>query len=323
MAFVQILKPGLLTTVQDLGRTDYKIFGVSESGAMDPLSLRLANLLVGNDEGTAGLEATLIGPKLRFEASALIAVTGGDLSPTLNNQPVSMWKALKVDEGDELSFGQCIDGCRSYIAFAGGVQVPQVMGSRSTYIRGHYGGFEGRALKTGDRIPIGIPQLPSDQLYGRKLRFDHIPDYREEKPIRFILGPHEDAFTPESIHRFVTTSYTVLNESDRMGYRMTGEALEHIQGADIISDFVTVGTIQVPGSGQPIVHMADCGTSGGYTKLGVIIGVDRPYIAQKKPGDTLYFEQTDVPSAQTLWREQEQRLSSVRLSNALIARKSS
>lgn len=316
------MKPGLLTTVQDLGRPNYRIFGVSVCGAMDPLSLRLANLLVGNDEAEATLEVTLIGPKLKFESDGVIAITGGNLTPSLNNKATSMWKALKVKKGDELSFGNCIYGCRSYIAFTGGIDVPKVMDSRSTYVRGNYGGVQGRALKTGDRLPIGKSQFDLREIYGRKLRFDHIPDFETNRSIRFILGPHDNAFTKESINNFVTTSYTVSNESDRMGFRLSGKTLQHIHGADIISDFITVGTIQVPGNGQPIIHMADCGTSGGYTKLGVIIGVDIPYIAQKKPGDQIVFKEAEMSFAQEQWKKQEQLIASLRLSNALVAKKS-
>jgi antagonist of KipI len=231
-------------------------------------------------------------------------------------------ESSKSKKNDELSFGKCIYGCRSYIAFAGGIDVPKVMGSRSTFVRGNSGGVEGRALKTGDRLPIGKSQLDTSELYGRKLRFDNIPDFKTNRSIRFIVGPHDYAFTKESIYNFVTTTYTLSNEADRMGYRLSGKTLQHVHGADIISDFITVGTIQVPGNGQPIIHMADCGTSGGYTKLGVIIGVDIPYIAQKKPGDQIVFEKTEISFAQERWKKQEQLISSLRISNALVAKKS-
>jgi antagonist of KipI len=321
MEFVNVVKPGLLTTVQDLGRHSYRTFGVSSCGAMDPLSLRLANILVGNNEGEAALEVTLFGLELRFNAEGVIAITGGNLSPNINGKPVSMWKALRVRKDDYLRFGSCIDGCRAYISFAGGIEVPKVMGSRSTFVRGNYGGNEGRALKAGDCLPIGSSPFYLDDLYGRRLRPDDIPDFKKQRLIRFILGPHDKAFTNESLETFMTTPYMVSNESDRMGYRLQGARLEHVAGADIISDFITVGTIQVPGSGQPIIHMADCGTSGGYTKIGVIASVDISYMAQRKPGDQTAFEAVEIKDAQAQLKKQEQFISKLHLSNAMIPRR--
>jgi antagonist of KipI len=321
MEFVDVIKPGLFTTVQDLGRHPYQVFGVSTCGAMDPLSLRLANILVGNEDGDAALEVTLLGPKLRFTTDGLIAITGGDLSPCINGQPVTMWKAIRVHEGDELSFGVCKIGCRTYIAFAGGISVPKVMGSRSTFIRGNYGGIEGRALKSGDAIPLGESRYDIDDLSGRKLPPEFIPDFQQNRPVQFILGPQDDAFTEEAIANFTSHPYTVSNESDRMGYRLQGLILKHTTGADIISDFITVGSIQVPANGQPIVLMADCQMSGGYTKIGVIIGVDIPYMAQKKPGDSIHFQAVEVSDAQEQWKREEQIISSIRFSNDLIPMK--
>lgn len=318
MEFVNVIKPGLFSTIQDLGRSGYRMYGVSVCGAMDSLSLRLANLLVGNAEGEAALEVTLTGPTLEFEADGVIAITGGDLSPMLNQSPVPMWKAVKVKAGDRLQFGQCKVGCRSYIAFSGGIAVPKVMNSRSTFVRGGYGGMEGRPLKAGDRLPLGTPRIASKRVVGRRLPPELIPDFEQERSVRFILGPHDRAFTSQSVEQFLNSKYTVSNEADRMGYRLEGPKLEHVAGADIISDYISIGTIQVPGSGLPIIHMADCGVSGGYTKLGVVIGVDIPYIAQKKPGDTLQFEPIDMHTAQREWQAQEQLISAIKLNNALL-----
>jgi antagonist of KipI len=323
MEFVKVIKPGLLTTVQDLGRSAYRVYGVSKSGAMDTLSFRLANLLVGNKEGDAALEVTLIGPKLKFEADGIIAITGGNLSPKLNGEAMTMWKAVSVCKNDVLCFGENRAGCRAYISFAGGIQVPKVMGSRSTFLRGNYGGLEGRALKAGDRFPIGQPQINVKTLVGRRLKVEDTPDFKANGPIRFILGPHDYAFTAESRQKFIATPYQLSNDSDRMGFRLAGETLEHVHGADIISDFITAGTIQVPGSGLPIIHMADCGTSGGYTKMGVIIGVDLPKVAQKKPGDEILFKVVDIKHAQEKLRKQEQLIISLRLTNAMLANDSS
>jgi biotin-dependent carboxylase-like uncharacterized protein len=314
MEFVKVIKPGFFTTIQDLGRRASQKFGVSACGAMDPL----ANILVGNDEGEAALEATLIGPRLRFITDGVIAITGGDLSPSINGNPLTMWKSLRVYKDDELSFGGCNYGCRAYISFAGGIEVPKVIGSRSTFIRGNYGGIEGRLLEAGDEIPIGISPINYTKIAGRKLRPDHIPDYKKERLIRFIPGPQTSAFTSDSLDIFTSNPYIVTNESDRMGYRLQGEQLKHVNGADIISDFITVGSIQVPAIGQPIILMADCQISGGYTKIGVIISADIPYIAQKKPRDQIHFQAIEVLDAQELWINQEKFISDLRLVNRML-----
>lgn len=318
MEYVKVIKPGLLTTVQDLGRHAYQHAGVSACGAMDALSLRLANILVGNHEGEAALEATIVGPQLLFQAEGVIAITGGNLSPSLNGKPVPMWKSIRVYKGDQLRFGWCADGSRAYIAFAGGIQVPPVLGSRSTFIRGQYGGLEGRALKAGDALPTGEARHHFREIAGRTLHPKWIPDYKKERPIRFIWGPQADAFTAKSREVFTTHPYILSNESDRMGYRLQGERLSHKDRADIITDFITAGAIQVPADGQPIILMADCQMSGGYTKIGVIIGVDLPYTAQKKPGDPISFQAVEVTQAQQEWKRQERWLSTLRSNNQMI-----
>lgn len=316
MECVEVLKPGLLTTVQDLGRGAYQVFGVAASGAMDPLSLRLGNILVGNDPGAACLEATLLGPQLRFCDGRVVAVTGGDLSPQLNGRPMPMWRAVKVQEGDVLSFGARRTGCRAYVAISGGIDVPLVMGSRATFLRARYGGFEGRALKAGDRIPLGRNPVEPARLAGRTLPPGSRPDFGATRPVRFVWGPQDDAFLPESLEMFTSHPYGVSPRSDRMGYRLEGPALRHRTGADIISDYIATGSIQVPGNGQPIVLMADCQMSGGYTKIGVVIGVDIPYMGQRAPGDTITFEAVPVEVAIEKWRRQEAWVDTLRLHNA-------
>ncbi|MFJ8257179.1 biotin-dependent carboxyltransferase family protein [Peribacillus asahii] len=321
MEFVKVIKPGLLTTVQDLGRYKYRTFGVSVSGAMDKLSLRMANILVGNAESAAGLEATLIGPHLVFQQEGAIAITGGNLSPSLNNKSIPMWKTIRVERGDKLTFGPCLEGCRSYIAFAGGIDTPKVMGSQSTYVRGNYGGIEGRALKAGDSLNVGKSVFHFNDLNGRRLRPIDIPDFKTIRPVRFILGPHSQEFTAKSLDAFLNEAYILTSDSDRMGYRLQGPHLEHINGPDIISDFISVGTIQVPGSGQPIIHMADCGASGGYTKMGVIISADLSYIGQRKPGDQIVFQPITIEEAHGLLRNQEMLLSELSLINRMTVKR--
>jgi biotin-dependent carboxylase-like uncharacterized protein len=318
MEYVTVLKPGLLTTVQDLGRKAYRGYGVSVSGVMDPLSFRLGNILVGNPENTAALEATLVGPTLRFNSPSAIAITGGNFSPELNGVNVPMWSVIRVDAGDELQFGKYQDGSRVYIAFAGGIDVPKVMGSRATYLRGSYGGFHGRALEKGDKIPLGKHLFELRNVERRRVRTHDIPNFKRNRTVRFIVGPHLNEFKEASLHHFLTKDYTISNTSDRMGFRLEGNTLEHKNGADILSDFITPGTIQVPGNGQPIIHMADCGTSGGYTKLGVITVNDLPYVAQKKPGDKLHFTKVSIEDAQNELIETEGFIKSLSLNNEIL-----
>ncbi|MDT8862424.1 biotin-dependent carboxyltransferase family protein [Alkalihalobacillus sp. MEB130] len=320
MEFVKVIKPGLLTTIQDLGRPQQRVFGVSASGAMDSFSFRIANILAGNEENTAALEVTLVGPHLVFQQEGVMVITGGNLSPSLNNKPISMWKAIRIKKGDELTFGRCLDGCRSYIAFSGGIDVPEVMGSRSTYIRGNYGGFEGRALKAGDLLMIGKPQFNHTVLNGRRLRPIDTPDFKTNRPVRIILGPHDQEFTKDSLTHFLTEEYSLSNDSDRMGYRLMGPQLKHINGPDIISDFISMGTIQVPGNGYPIIHMADCGTSGGYTKIGVVITADLSFLGQRKPGDKIDFQPINIEEAHHELRIQETLLSELSLINDMTVK---
>ncbi|WP_209125056.1 biotin-dependent carboxyltransferase family protein [Alkalihalobacillus sp. BA299] len=320
MEFMKVIKPGLLTTIQDLGRPEHRVFGVSASGAMDSFSFRIANILAGNEENAAALEATLVGPHLVFQQDGVMAITGGNLSPSLNNKPISMWKAISIKKGDELTFGRCLDGCRSYIAFSGGIDVPEVMGSRSTYIRGNYGGLEGRALKSGDSLMVGKSIFHYKDLNGRRLRPIDTPNFETIRPVRIILGPHHQEFTEDSLNKFLNEEYTLSNESDRMGYRLSGPQLEHINGPDIISDFISMGTVQVPGNGYPIIHMADCGTSGGYTKIGVVITADLSFLGQRKPGDKIVFQPINIEEAHHELRIQETLLSELSLNNEMIAK---
>lgn len=313
MGDILVKKPGLLTTVQDLGRFDYRIYGVSTAGAMDHYALRVSNILVGNHQGEAALEITLIGPKLEFKRSLSLAITGGDLSPKLNGKPIPMWKVIEVKSGDSLSFGASISGCRSYLAVNGGFDIPIVMGSKSTFLRGEYGGYKGRALSKGDELVVRPGS--KKRLKGRLLNPLQIPEYESEVIIHYIKGPHQTSFTKDSLSKFAESVYTVTNDSDRMGYRLEGERLIHKTKADIISDFITAGTIQVPGTGQPIVHMRDCGVSGGYTKLGVVISLDLMKLAQLKPGNRLSFKEMSVERAQELYRENESFLNYLALNN--------
>ena len=237
-----------------------------------------------------------MGPQLKFETDEVIAVTGGDLSPTLDGQPVPSYAALAVKAGQTLRFGAPKAGCRAYIAFAGGLDIPLVMGSRSTYMKAAIGGFEGRKLQKGDALGLRAPVAGYANLHQRAIAPEFVP--RPVYTLRVVLGPQDDAFTPEGVATFLSSEYTVTNEFDRMGCRMDGPAIQHKNGGDIISDGIAFGAIQVPGSGKPILMGADRQTTGGYTKIATVISADFRLLAQLKAGDKVRFEAVSVQAAQ-------------------------
>jgi biotin-dependent carboxylase-like uncharacterized protein len=300
----------MLTTVQDLGRFGYQRYGVPTSGALDLFSHRVANRLVGNPEGAASLEMMLIGPRLTFVAAATIALGGAGLGATLDDRPVGRWESLVVEPGMTLSFAGPQDGVRGYLAVAGGLDVPLVLGSRSTYTRSKLGGVEGRAVKAGDVLAVKgrRPVLLGGSL---QLPAAHRPAYGHSHHLRVVLGPQDDRFTPEGIHTFLSSGYTVSPQSDRMGYRLAGPAIQHVSGPDIISDGTPFGAVQVAGDGVPIVLLCDRGTAGGYTKIATVIGPDIPRLAQAAPGDTVTFAQVSLAEAYDAVRQEEAVLASV------------
>lgn len=293
---IEVLHPGLLTTVQDLGRTGYQRFGVSVSGAVDPRSAAVANILAGNPDGEAVLECTVLGPQLRFDAPAVIAVTGADLGPTLDGVPVENYRALRVQAGQTLRFTGPKCGCRAYLAVSGGLDVPEVMGSRSTYMKAKIGGWHGRKLEKGDVLPLRAPGTEPKALENRALA----PEFRgrSEYTLRVVMGPQDDAFTPGGVSAFLSGVYTVTPEFDRMGCRMEGPEIEHAGSADILSDGIAFGAVQVPDSGQPIVMLADRQTTGGYTKIANVISADFRLLGQLKSGDRVRFEKVSLAAAQ-------------------------
>lgn len=293
---IEVLHPGLLTTVQDLGRTGYQRFGVSVSGAVDPRSAAVANILAGNPDGEAVLECTVLGPQLRFDAPAVIAVTGADLGPTLDGVPVENYRALRVQAGQTLRFTGPKCGCRAYLAVSGGLDVPEVMGSRSTYMKAKIGGWHGRKLEKGDVLPLRAPETEPKALENRALA----PEFRgrSEYTLRVVMGPQDDAFTPGGVSAFLSGVYTVTPEFDRMGCRMEGPEIEHNGSADILSDGIAFGAVQVPDSGQPIVMLADRQTTGGYTKIANVISADFRILGQLKSGDRVRFEKVSLAAAQ-------------------------
>ena len=331
---LHILRPGLLTTVQDLGRFGFRQDGIIVSGAADARALRVGNLLVGNDETTAGLEITLVGPVIRFAAAHLLALTGAPLAATVNGRPLGLNRAVWVAAGTELLCGPLPAGCRAYLAVAGGVAVPLVLGSRSTYLRAGFGGLAGRALQAGDWLPVGEPSALSarmkQQLIGPAASSaatapvaslvssgftpgpDLCPVPAAQPVLRALRGPEYAQFTPASQQAFWRGPYAVTPEADRMGYRLNGPKLQRLAETELLSSAVTFGTVQVPAGGQPIVLLADHQTTGGYPRIAQVISADFSALAQARPGQGLQFQEVGLAEAQALYLAQEQRLRALR-----------
>ena len=296
MSGLVVADPGLLTTVQDLGRFGHQRVGVPQSGPMDRAAFVVANRLVGNGDDAAALECTIKGPRLEVRQTALVAVAGAAMGFTVNGQEAPAWTAIRVRPGDVLGFQMASAGCRAYLAVAGGIDVPLVLGSRATYLRGRLGGFSGRALQKGDVLPLGAAEGGAAR-EGRAVPTALRPTYPAERECRVILGPQDDRFTPDGIRAFLDGPYDVTPQADRMGYRLKGPVITHARGHDIVSDGIPLGGIQVPGEGQPIVLLADRQTTGGYTKIATVIGVDIGAIGQTRPGQRIRFRQVTLEDA--------------------------
>jgi len=308
IAAFEVLDPGILTTIQDLGRFGFSQFGVPPSGALDSFSLRAGNLLAGNEEGEAGLETTIMGLKLKALREVVIAITGGNLSPSLNGEPLEMWRSHLLVESDILSFKGLRAGCRAFLAIGGGIAVPKIMGSKSTFLSGKFGGLEGRALKEGDGLYTeDIPQ-PLDKI-GIPFPSDWIPPLEKEAIVRVVPGPQDHHFTNRGLETLQFSSYRVTPNSDRMGIRLEGPRIERRSDVEesIISESLVPGNIQVPGDGKPIIILNESVT-GGYTKIATLISTDLPKVAQLKPGDRIRFGVVSIEEAHRLLREQERRL---------------
>jgi len=317
-----VLKPGLFTTVQDLGRPGYQKTGLVVSGALDAVALRTANLLVGNPATAAGLECTLRGPVLRFEADTLLALSGADLAATIAGQPVPLGRPVAVRAGAVLAFGAPKLAGRAWLAVAGGVAVPLVLGSRATYLRAALGGLSGRALRAGDALPVGEwPALarrlfdtlkPAETAGWASARWlaasEAAAPLGMPLVVRALPGPEYAQFAPSSQQSFWQELFTVTTEADRMGCRLSGPALTRATTAELLSSAVTFGTVQVPPGGQPIVLLADCQTTGGYPRLAQVISADLGRLAQALPGTRLRFQPVSLAEAQALYLAQERRL---------------
>ena len=284
-----------MTTVQDSGRWGYQGFGTPVAGAMDIKAYKVANMLVGNKDGQAALEFTMMGGEYEFTQDAFASITGANMNATLDGEPVANWSAFKVAAGSRLQFTFATAGCRAYLAVAGGIDVPLILGSRSTHTRSKAGGLEGRALKAGDELPIGSADIAKSQ--PLTLSAELIPAMDTQVSLRVLLGPQDEDFTAAGIQTLFSNTYKVTSEADRMGYRLEGEIIEHATKADIVSDALCQGAIQVPAHGMPIIMMADRQTTGGYTKIGSVISADLRLLAQVKPGDSVSFVQVDDDQA--------------------------
>ncbi|MCR4428334.1 MAG: biotin-dependent carboxyltransferase family protein [Caldiserica bacterium] len=304
--FLKVIQPGPLTTVQDLGRFGYLKFGLPPAGAADELSFRVANALVGNPPDSACIELTVAGGKFQALEGSTIAITGGNMKPKINGLPVSGWESLTLKEGDLLEFSLVSSGCRSYISVAGGIDVPQVLGSRSTYLLGNIGGFLGRPLKEGDTLLRGESSKALPRIFPKHF----IPQFPPQIELRVLLGPQEDHFSSQGLKTFLQEEYRVSPHSNRMGYRLEGPQIETLKKG-IISDAIPLGSVQVSGDGQPIILLWDRQTTGGYPKIAVVIRPDIWKIAQAKPGDGVFFKKVGMEEALSLYGNYRSFLSSL------------
>ena len=300
-----VLTPGGYTTIQDKGRYGYQQMGIPVSGVLDAFAFQAANLLVGNLKNAAAMEITVMGPRLEIAVEADIAVTGAEIGMTVNAQAVEGWKSFRVQPGDILDIQQVKSGCRAYLAISGGIDVPEVMGSRATYVGGKIGGYRGRILKAGDVIKCGHARHP---VRVREAPADMIPRYPSDIVIRAIPGPQNDFFR-EGMDIIFQSDFMVSTKADRMGYRLQGPKVELKKGMpkSIISEPTMPGGVQIPADEQPIILMVEQ-TVGGYTKIVTVISVDLPKVAQATPGDTIRFEEVSLETAHLLYQEQLKKM---------------
>ena len=321
-----VTRASFLTSVQDLGRTGFRQFGVSTSGALDPFALRVANLLVGNDEGAAGLEITLGGLQLRFNDEQIVAWCGGEFDVRTGSRTLPAGHVAHLQAGDELKFDRAQIGCRAWLAVSGGVNVPIVLGSRSTDLRASFGGLNGRALRDGDVIPLGEwpgssafakatvgKPIPATSISSWTAPHDWVSPAKPGPTLRFVRGLDWDRFNPSTLQRLTSESFAVSPDSDRMGVRLDGPELKRDDNIDLTSEAVAPGTIQVPPSGQPILLLGDCQTIGGYPKIAHVITVDLGIAAQLRAGDHVRFSEVAMADAYRLLLERQRELQRFRI----------
>ncbi len=308
---LKVLAPGLHTTVQDLGRIGWQAFGVPVSGALDGFALRLGNLLAGNPPGTPALEILYNGPSLEVAAETVRVVIAGAGAAMLigggRGRAVAAWQSVTLARGEVVEIIPGPDSVCAYLAVEGGIAVPPVLGSASTYVRAGLGGFAGRALRQGDLVPLALDRTTPRP----ELRLPMPPPAAADQPIRVILGPQQDYFTEDALAALLGAEFRVSMSADRMGMRLDGPLLRHCGGWDIVSDAVATGAIQVPGSGQPILLLADHQTTGGYPKIATVVSADLPVVGRRRPGDRLRFAAVNVAEAERLAHEAEREIAAL------------
>lgn len=304
---ISVVKPGLFTTVQDLGRYGFAHLGISPAGAADALSLRIANLLVGNHENTSALEMTLLGATIAFDGPAVLALTGASCECKLGPDTVPANRAVEIPSGSILQCGTTIDGARCYLAVQGGFDVPLVMGSASTDIRGSFGGVDGRGLRKGDVLRIGNAR----KTQPRQLKADAAEGLQRPGPVRVTTGAQCDWFSPDTYAGFLGTPYLVSDQSDRAGLRLRGEAIPPHEKRQLLTDGIPLGAIQVPRDGQPIILLVDQQTTGGYPKIANVIAADMHRIGQLRPRDEVRFTEVTMVEAVEALRKQERWLKGI------------
>jgi antagonist of KipI len=313
MSLIEVRAPGLLTTVQDLGREGFGPMGVSPSGAADPLALRIGNRLAGNAEGAAALEMTLLGGAFVFPERAEIAVTGADFSATLDDHSVEMWSSVEVRPGQTLRMGPTRAGARCYLCVRGGIDVKLFLGSASTHLLSGLGGFEGRALRKGDMLRIGTAAGIFRTFRKRKLAAKVVALLQPRKVLRVTAGPQSEWFSEEARKTFYTGTYRVAEESNRMGLRLEGAAITSAAGGEMLSEGVCLGAVQITASGLPIILFVEQQTTGGYPKIANVISADLSSLGQLRPRDEIRFELVEMETAHALLAEQEKLLTSKEL----------
>lgn len=310
---IQVEAPGLLTTVQDLGRWGHQHLGLAPGGAMDRDAARIANLLVGNDPGAAVLEITLAGPRLVLESGGWIAWTGGPSTITLNDADLPGWRPVWAPSGSRLAWGGLHRGCRGYLAVGGGIDVPLILGSRSTDLRAGIGGWRGHSLQAGDRLPIGASRRPAEKPHAGAcwprwwVRHD-APPPDQPVTLHFIPGPDWQTLPDSAREALATGAFRVDRRCDRMGLRLSGPALPAPPGPERLSAGVTCGTLQLPADGQPILLGVDHQTTGGYPVLGTTASIARSPLAQLRAGDAISFRPLPIAEAQALHRDRERQI---------------
>lgn len=299
---IEIITPGLLTTVQDFGRVGVMKNGFTQNGAMDRYSMTVANRLCGNCDSAPVLEMTVLGVTARFTQDTVICVSGADFGAKINDKPIKRNKAYKINKGDILSMGTAKSGMRAYLAVAGGIVGEYVFGSASTNLKFAFGGHFGKKLQSGDVLSIGTGAFPLGEIDKWEIPES---EYSKDAQLRVVLGPQNEMFTNEDIRLFLSQEYEVTAQSDRMGIRLSGEPLKSKNGMDIISDGIVFGSVQVPNSGEPIILMADHQTTGGYAKIATVISVDLPRASQLSAGNTVRFKSVTVEEAEQEAKKQK------------------